>query len=75
MGLYGEGDYILTNIKEIDVTDGFLSLDDTVKKCQDEKTLLDCKKEKYVEMGEKICKCIPHHLKQFSVNFLNIHGF
>ena len=50
----------------MDGTDGFLSFDAKVRKCQNEESFLDCEKNDYFEIGRKKCKCIPHHLRIFS---------
>ena len=70
--LYGKGDYALTDVKQMDVTDGFLSFDIKVRKCQNEESFLDCEKNDYFEIGRKKCNCVPHHLRIFSkpVSFL-----
>ena len=57
---------MLTDVKEMDGTDGFLSFDAKVRKCQNEESFLDCEKKDYFEIGRKKCKCIPHHLRIFS---------
>ena len=63
--LYGEGDFALTDVKELDGTEEFLDLDVKVRKCQNEETILDCRSRKYLDMGTKKCGCIPHHLMSF----------
>ena len=61
----------------MDGTDGFLSFDAKVRKCQNEESFLDCEKNDYFEIGRKKCKCIPHHLRIFSkpvsLCFQNLH--
>ena len=50
----------------MDGTDGFLSFDVEVRKCQNEESFLDCEKNEYFEIGRKKCDCVPHHLRIFS---------
>ena len=45
MRLFGEGDFALTDVKEMDGTPGFLVLDVGVKKCQNMETVLECWEE------------------------------
>ena len=65
MRLYGEGDYALANVKQIEVTKGFLSLPDEVKKCQSTENVLECESNAYLDSGKKKCGCVPHHLRSF----------
>ena len=66
MQLYGEGDYALANMKHMDGTEGFLSLDDEVKKCQNEESVLECKAKTYIDSGREKCGCVPYQLMSFS---------
>ena len=66
MRLYGKGDFALTDVKEMDGTQGFLDLDDGIRKCQNFETVLECKAKIYLDIGKKKCKCVPHHLRGFS---------
>ena len=63
---YGEGDYSLTDVKEMDGTEAFLNLADKDKGCQNEETLVDCKAKEYLKIGRNSCKCVPFHLRSFS---------
>ena len=65
--LYGEGDYALANVKEMDGTEGFLSLADEVKKCQNKESVLECEANAYLASGRTKCDCVPHHLMSFSM--------
>ena len=73
--LYGEGDYSLANVKQMYGTEGFLSLADEVKKCQNEKTVLECKAKAYLDRGKKNCECVPHHLRSFSPKVTHQIGY
>ena len=59
-------EYNLNNVKEISVTDDFLTLDKTIIKCQNEETLEDCKTRKYIDTMVKQCKCLPFNLRIFN---------
>ena len=64
--LYGGGDYELTNVKEINVTEEFLELEEDVKKCQDKEPVVDCEAREYLESGRNQCGCVPYHLRNYS---------
>ena len=64
--LYGEGQYALSNVKQIDATEAFLSLDEKTRGCQNEVTLEDCWMKIYLKDGMDRCKCIPYSLKNYS---------
>ena len=46
-------------MKEISVTDDFLTLDKSIIKCQNEESLQDCKTRKYIDTTVEQCKCLP----------------
>ena len=63
---YGEGDYALTDIKEVEVTKAFLTLDEKTKLCQDDETFKECQSNEYLRLGQKHCDCTPYELRNFS---------
>ena len=60
--LYGEGNYALTSVKEVRVTDSFLSMSAERRNCQNEERYEDCATEDYLKRVKKICSCIPESL-------------
>ena len=66
MGLFGEGQYNLLSLKEISVTDSFMTLDKDFRKCQNIETQNDCKTRLYIEHIRQICGCIPLSLNLFA---------
>ena len=46
-------------MKEISVTDDFLTLDKTIIHCQNEESLQDCKTRKYIDTLVEQCECLP----------------
>ena len=64
--LYGEGDYALTDIKEVKVTKSFLRLNEIIQQCQDEETLEDCQAKEYLKIGKEKCSCTPFEFRDFS---------
>ena len=64
--LYGEGQYVMSDVKQIDASKAFLNLDERTKGCQNEVTLEDCWMQKYLKDGKGQCKCIPLSFKNYS---------
>ena len=52
-------EYKLNNIKEIEVTDEFLTLNKDNIKCQNEESLVDCKTQQHLDAVLRHCKCLP----------------
>ena len=48
--LRGENHYSLTAVKNIRVTDSFMTLDQSVRKCQTEEKIYKCRTRKYLEL-------------------------
>ena len=61
--LQGEGKYVLSAIKDIEVTEQFLGLGDTVTLCQTEEYRVDCLSSKYREKVLSQCQCSPLSLR------------
>ena len=57
-------DYKLNNVKEMKVTDEFLTLDKTITNCQNTELLRDCKTRKYSNAMIENCKCLPFTLRE-----------
>ena len=55
--LFGEGNYALTDVKEIDVTEEYLGLDENIKHCQNRETFQQCQAREYIRNGLEKCKC------------------
>ena len=66
MKLKGEGNYIITNVKEIKVTKDFLDLDVETKGCQNQETLEECITNKYFSAVTNQCNCVPFSLRNYS---------
>ena len=63
---YGRGNYRLTAVREIKVTDDFMGLDLKTINCQNMTTLHDCQQAKYLTNLTKKCQCIPFYLRSYS---------
>ena len=66
MKLFGEGNYALSAIKEVDVTDAFLGLDEEDKLCQNVETFLECQANEFIKIGLEKCNCTPYEIRDFS---------
>ena len=67
-------------MKYVKVTDSFLSLDENVIKCQNDKTFEQCLTQNYLESFMKKHKCLPIQVRlstkvlQFSNFLYNLNG-
>ena len=57
-------EYNLNNIKQISVTDDFLTLDEEVTKCQNKESYMDCTTKVYIDTLLKDCQCLPLAIRQ-----------
>ena len=60
--MYGEGDYALTDVREIVGTYAYSQLAEERRLCN-ETQYEECAAAEYVEMGLKHCNCTPYHLR------------
>ena len=65
--LSGEGNYALSVIKEVEVTDDFLGLKLPTRKCQNDEKYEDCTTRKYLKKIQKHCNCVPYQLRNFTI--------
>ena len=61
--LQGGGEYNLDVVKEVKVTDSFLSMDEEERGCQNKEDYQDCTTRHYIDQVKKTCKCVPLYLK------------
>ena len=61
--LVGEGEYNLNDLKVIEVTDSYLGMDQSIKGCQVEQSLHDCKTSYYKEKVFDQCGCLPFNIR------------
>ena len=57
--LMGEFQFNLQSLKEIKVSDSFLTLDVDSQKCQNIETYNDCKTRLYIKNMTQVCGCLP----------------
>ena len=63
--LFGEGNYAITDIKQVKVTEDFLGLDDATRGCHSNSELENCDIKTYLEKSKVNCGCIPANIKRF----------
>ena len=63
VNLLGEGNYNLNALKEIDVTESYLGLDQDVRGCQNEESLDVCTTRHYIKTLLDQCGCLPLNIQ------------
>ena len=61
--LIGEGSYNLNDLKEIDVTDSYLGLDQEVRGCQNEEPQDHCRTRVHRDTLLEQCGCLPFNMR------------
>ena len=51
-------------MKEIEVTDDYLGLDEDVRHCQNKESFEDCTTRQYTDTVQNECNCVPYSLNQ-----------
>ena len=57
-------EFNLNNVKVIEVTDEFLTLDKSIISCQNDESLEDCQTRKYVDTLVEHCNCLPFAIRE-----------
>ena len=63
MLLVGEGEYNLNVVKEIEVTDSYMGLDQDVRGCQNKEPYDDCTTKIYMDTIIGECGCLPFNIR------------
>ena len=61
--LFGEGEYNLNSVKQMKVTESFLTLKKDDRKCQNTQDYEDCTTELYLDTLMEQCQCLPFNIK------------
>ena len=61
--LYGEGQYNLNVVKEMKVTDSFLTLEPSRRNCQDTIDYEECTTKTYHNAFMEQCRCLPFNIE------------
>ena len=65
--LFGEGQYNLNVVKEMEGTDSFLTIDPDVRKCQSTVDYEECTTKHIHDKLKNQCMCLPFNIKQDQV--------
>ena len=63
--LFGEGNYAITDIQEVSVTEEFLGLDTATRGCQRNSELEECETKTFRQKMKEECGCIPNNIRRF----------
>ena len=66
--LSGEGEFDLNIIKEVDITDSFMGLPLSDRKCQNEENFVDCNTRHQLANILLNCGCLPMSIGSFTNN-------
>ena len=59
LNFYGEGEYNLNVVKEVEVTDAFLNLDESRRECQNSYDFQECTTQNNIKAMITKCSCLP----------------
>ena len=65
--LFGEGQYNLNVVKEMEGTDSFLTIDPDVRKCQSTVDYEECTTKHIHDKLKNQCMCLPFNIKKDQV--------
>ena len=57
MRLYGEGNYAISDVQEVTVTENFLGMDQSIRGCHKTEDLEECKRREYAQKLNSECHC------------------
>ena len=63
--LFGEGNYAITDIQEVNVSEEFLGLDTETRGCTRNSELEGCETRTYLEKSKQECGCILNNIRRF----------
>ena len=61
--IFGEGEYNLNNLKEVEIKESFLHLDEVIRECQVEESFLNCTTRHTTDIMLKNCGCLPFNVR------------
>ena len=67
--LFGEGQYNLNEVKEMKITDSYLTLEQNVRHCQNKTEYEECTTKKYHDALREQCQCLPFNIRAEQVNY------
>ena len=66
--LIGEGNYEVEEVKEVAITDDFVTLDEDSRKCQIVSTFEDCVTQYFLKALIDNCHCLPYNLQNYTLS-------
>ena len=63
--MFGEGNYAITDIQKVFVTQEFLGLDSETRGCHRNSKLEGCETLTYLNNMKEQCGCIPSNIRRF----------
>ena len=61
--LIGEGEYNQDALKDIEVTDSYLGMDQEIRGCQDSEPYYNCTTREYISRIKEKCGCLPINMR------------
>ena len=68
-------EYNLNNVKELKITDEFLTLDKQIIGCQNTESIEECKTREYIDTLMKKCKCLPYSIMMENSKMVFLFAF
>ena len=69
LNIYGEGEYNLNVVKEVEVTESYLGLDEKLRGCRSGEDFNNCTTQYYKATMIDNCECLPFSIAQQACSF------
>ena len=67
---YGQGNFAITSVQQVEVTEDFLGLSETIRECQETEDIEHCHTNTYLDKAKSECDCaIPFNDSPDLVSF------
>ena len=74
LSLQSGKEYNLNVVKEVEVTQDFLGMEENERNCQNYESFDNCKSRLYFAKLKNTCKCIPFHMMELTYQVIRING-
>ena len=64
--VFGGATLSISEVKVMEVTEDYLGLDESVRKCQNREPFENCTTRQYLDSVKSLCNCVPFALRYFS---------
>ena len=75
MKFIGDGEYNVNVMKEVEVTESYLGLDQKVRGCQKEESFHNCTTNHYFDSLLEKCACLPFKIRLSDKVFKTFYSF